>query len=162
MRKMAGSARPFPCVRFARAETHGGEIPGGKEKRVCVCPRAEDRFPDRQRQVMASPAMGSQAYRFTGLGVRRCRWILDYVSRSVREGWLAGREGKFSRRFTVTSSRQYIYGTCGCSYVTIHDVPLYICVCMFTGSVAFETERRVEEGCREKGKSAYTRVYPVN
>lgn len=44
---------------------------------------------DRQRQVMASPAMGSQAYRFTGWGKTL---LLDYVARSERDlavacGW---------------------------------------------------------------------------
>lgn len=98
MRKMSGSPGHFAISRRgARAEIRAEEEdPGGGH----VCPRAEDRFPDRQRQVMASPAMGSQAYRFTGWG----KTSLDYVSRSVREGPGSGDgEGKFSRSLMVTS-----------------------------------------------------------
>lgn len=142
---------PFPCRvarslarshRNPRGDPRGGKARRGGEGRVC--PRAEDRFPDRQRQVMASLAMGSQAYRFTG----RDKTSLDYVSRSVREGptwsWLAGwlavpmqgGQGKFSRRRLMVTS----IGWCTC--VRARSL-LHACLRVFIGSVAFETERRV-------------------
>lgn len=67
MRKMAGSPGHFPASDSLAQKPTVERSREGK-RNGCVCPRAEDRFPDRQRQVMASPAMGSQAYRFTGLG----------------------------------------------------------------------------------------------
>lgn len=64
---------------------------------------------DRQRQVMASPAMGSQAYRFTGWGKTL---LLDYVARSERDlavacGWgrVSFHEGYINRLVHVRTCR---------------------------------------------------------
>lgn len=81
MWKMPGrqAIPPFRRVPDSLMRKSTAADPGGK--RTCVfvlMPKIVSS--DRQRQVMASPAMGSQAYRFTGWGKTLS---LDYVSRSV-------------------------------------------------------------------------------
>lgn len=111
----AGSSS-YPAISLRSTLSRGNPRQRIRKEDVCLSSCRRSFPPNRQRQVMASPAMGSQAYRFTGWGKTLS---LVYVSRSVgrsmrrlRDGWGRGRRRGFHESSRLHQSVGMYARTC--------------------------------------------------